>query len=250
MTSSAPLAAIDRRELFPDGRRRADEEAGAVPGDAGAIGVAVGVRRRLLRARQGRVFAVLAAKPVQVHARGEALGLGIGVGADHRDGEDRVRLGLETLAIVAVAVQPHDRDRVDRGEVVREGEADADLRREPAAIVARAEQPDRRQRRVRGHRRDRPEGVALGEAAIPEDQLLQALEEIVAAARLLQTPEREGGELVGARRAAEAEVDPAREQRLERLEALGDDERGVVRQHHAAGADRGCASSPPRSGRS
>src|SRR5215204_4869003 len=118
-----------------------------------------------------------------------------------------------------------------------EGEADADLRREPAAIVARPEQPDRRQRRVGGHRRDRPEGVALGEASIPEDQLLQALEEIVAAARLLQTSEREGGELVGAGRAPEAEVDPAREQRLERLEALGDDERRVVRQHHAAGAD-------------
>jgi len=71
--------------------------------------------------------------------------------------------------------------------------------------------------------------VALGEAPVPEDQLLQALEEIVAAARLLQAPEREGGELVGARRASEAEVDPAREQRLERLEALGDDERRVVR---------------------
>jgi hypothetical protein len=43
--------------------------------------------------RSASIFAVLAAKPAQVHARGEALGLGIGVGADRRDGEDRVRLG-------------------------------------------------------------------------------------------------------------------------------------------------------------
>ena len=42
---------------------------------------------------------------------------------------------------------------------------------------------------------------------------------------------------VGAGRAAEAEVDPAREQPGQDRERLGDLERAVVRQHHAAAAD-------------
>jgi hypothetical protein len=45
-----------------------------------------------------------------------------------------------------------------------------------------------------------------------------------------------GGERVGAGGAAEAEVDPARVERGERAELLGDHERRVVRQHHAARA--------------
>ena len=44
-------------------------------------------------------------------------------------------------------------------------------------------------------------------------------------------------QLVGARRAAEAEVDPARVQRRERAELLGDHERRVVREHDPARAD-------------
>ena len=46
-----------------------------------------------------------------------------------------------------------------------------------------------------------------------------------------------GGDLVGAGRAADPEVDAARVQRLEHPELLGDHERLVVRQHHAARAD-------------
>jgi hypothetical protein len=42
--------------------------------------------------------------------------------------------------------------------------------------------------------------------------------------------------LVRARRAADAQVDPARMQRLQHPELLGDDQRRMVGQHHAAGA--------------
>ena len=42
---------------------------------------------------------------------------------------------------------------------------------------------------------------------------------------------------VGARRAAEPEVDASRVQRLERAELLGDHDRRVVREHDPAGAD-------------
>ena len=49
--------------------------------------------------------------------------------------------------------------------------------------------------------------------------------------------ERIGGAAVGARRAAEPEIDAARRQRIEHAELLGDLERRIVRQHHAGAAD-------------
>jgi hypothetical protein len=49
--------------------------------------------------------------------------------------------------------------------------------------------------------------------------------------------QRQRGAHVGTRRATEAEVDPVGMQRLEHAEALGDRQRRVVGQHHAARAD-------------
>jgi hypothetical protein len=49
-----------------------------------------------------------------------------------------------------------------------------------------------------------------------------------------------------ARGAADAEVDPARVRRLQQRELLGDDERSVVGQHHAARADPDPPWRPPR----
>ena len=48
-------------------------------------------------------------------------------------------------------------------------------------------------------------------AALEQQQFLEALEEIVALARVLPGAQRVGGDLIGARRAAEAEIDAARE---------------------------------------
>ena len=50
-------------------------------------------------------------------------------------------------------------------------------------------------------------------------------------------PQRACGYLIGSRGAPEREIDSPRKERLERAELLGDDERRVVRQHDAAGAD-------------
>ena len=50
-------------------------------------------------------------------------------------------------------------------------------------------------------------------------------------------PQRHPGPLVGPRRAAEPEVDPARVQRRQRPELLGDHQRRVVGQHDPAGAE-------------
>ena len=72
---------------------------------------------------------------------------------------------------------------------------------------------------------------------LERQQLLEAVEEIVAGGIVLPPPQRVGGHRVGARRAAETEIDAAGKQPFQHLEALGDLERRVVRQHHAAGAD-------------
>jgi hypothetical protein len=49
--------------------------------------------------------------------------------------------------------------------------------------------------------------------------------------------QRSGGQLVGAGRASDAEVDAPRVQRFEHAELLGDHERGMVREHDSAGAE-------------
>ena len=74
-------------------------------------------------------------------------------------------------------------------------------------------------------------------AALEQQQFLEAFEEIVALARILAGAQRIGRDLIGARRAAETEIDAARKQRLQHLESLGDHQRRVVWQHHAARAD-------------
>ena len=52
-----------------------------------------------------------------------------------------------------------------------------------------------------------------------------------------RAPECMRGGRIGSRRAPETEIDPPWKQRLERAELLGHDERCVIGQHDAAGAD-------------
>ena len=122
--------------------------------------------------------------------------------------------------------------------MMRERKAHADLRGEFRTIVAGAEQPDRRQRRIVGHRHHLVVGMAGRKiAGLPQRQFMQPLEKIVALAAVEPAAQRIRGGAVGAGRAAEPEIDPAGKQRLQHLEALGDHQRRMVRQHHAAGAD-------------
>ena len=122
--------------------------------------------------------------------------------------------------------------------MMRERKTHADLRGEFRTVVAGAEQPDRRQRRVVGHRHHIVVGMAGRKiAGLPQRQFVQPLEKIIALAAVEPAAQRVRGGAVGARRAAEAEIDPAGKQRLQHLEALGHHQRRMVRQHHAAGAD-------------
>ena len=75
-------------------------------------------------------------------------------------------------------------------------------------------------------------GCASAEVALQLDDVLR---KGVGAGRV--AAERVHRQLVGARRPAEAEVDAAGVQRLERAELLGDHDRRVIRQHDPARAD-------------
>ena len=97
--------------------------------------------------------------------------------------------------------------------------------------MAGAEQPDRHLRIGTRRRHDLPR---LGRAE-QRLQLHHIVRKIIAAAFEIAA-ERLGGAHVGAGRAAEAEIDPSRIERLERAELLGDHQRRMVGQHDAAGA--------------
>ena len=118
------------------------------------------------------------------------------------------------------------------GEEIGEGVRQAEVRRELRAVVGAAEDPDLgrvRPERMRGdavvraERRSTPAGRApIGKSSAR-----------LAGVRI----ERARGAHVAARRAADAEVDAARRERLQHAELLGDLQRAVVRQHDAGAAD-------------
>ncbi len=160
-------------------------------------------------------------------------------------------VGPRRRRLEPLAIAQHRGDRVVIGEMMREGKPGADHGGELRAVAARAEQPDRRQRDVLRHGAHVAERMAFRKGvALEQQQLLEALQEIVVVAGILAPPQRVGGHGIGAGRAADAEIDAAGKQRLQHLEALGDHQRRMVGQHDAAGADADAPRSPPRSGRS
>ena len=88
-----------------------------------------------------------------------------------------------------------------------------------------------------GHGGDLPVRVALGEVPSKKPSISPSCAGKSSADRASARRRRAArGQLVGAGRPADAEVDAAGVQRLEHPELLGDHERGVVGQHHAARA--------------
>jgi hypothetical protein len=121
-----------------------------------------------------------------------------------------------------------------RVDEMREREADAELRGEQPAEFARAEHPQLRagvDLRLQQH--------ALGDVigrqrtVHQSDQIGDLLRENVAAV-VVAGSDCLCGAHIAARRTANAEVDAVWKQRFEHHELLGDLERAVVRQHHAA----------------
>ena len=118
---------------------------------------------------------------------------------------------------------------------MREREPPPDAR-QLRTIAAGAEQPNRRKLHILRHGAHSAKRVAFGEGAVFEQQqLLKALQKIVIAPSVLASPQRIGGDGVGAWGAAQPKVDAPREECFQHLEPFGHHERRVVRQHHAAG---------------
>ena len=136
------------------------------------------------------------------------------------------RRGLEPLAI-----EVQRRVELKRGEMRSESEWQAEMRGKAGAEQAGAEDPQ--VHRGAGARRRHDRHRLAGKARLQFDDVLRkALGGFHQVA-----PQRLGDALVGARRAAEAKVDAAGKQRVERAELLGDDQRIVVGQHDAPRAD-------------
>ena len=143
-----------------------------------------------------------------------------------RDDRTRRRQPLGWLEQAAVELQ-RGLGEV-RVEVVGEHERQAELRGDPGAAVGRSEHPQLGHRVLAGDR---------AHAAVAAPQMAAQLLELLLEELGRGAAQRQRRADVRARRAAEAEIDPVGMQRLEHPEALGDRQRRVVGQHHAARAD-------------
>ena len=100
------------------------------------------------------------------------------------------------------------------------------------AVVARAEHPHRGLVATTGHRGD------LRVGAVEEhEEVAQLLRELVDREACRAAAQRRGRHRIGAGCPPDSEIDAPGMQRLEHPELLGDDERRVVREHHAARTD-------------
>ena len=91
--------------------------------------------------------------------------------------------------------------------------------------------------RIDRYRPDRAKGVIGGEGLVVEGQQLgEQLGVVVGSHRLGGATHGECGDGVGAGGASQSQVDPSRVKRFQQPERLGDLQRSVVRQHHAAGS--------------
>ena len=115
-----------------------------------------------------------------------------------------------------------------RGEGVRQAQAGGQLRPEQA----RPQDPDLQFHAGTGHR-------LHGLAGLHRFEIRQQLDHVGRefVGRGVVAPQRARGGLVGARRAAEPQVDAPRMQGAQRAELLGHLQRRMVGQHHAARAD-------------
>ena len=120
------------------------------------------------------------------------------------------------------------------GETVRPTELGGDV----SAVVRGTEQPELRHRRAGWRGADFAVLVVgrevVGQPAVEVEQLLGEMVDAQGAGAVDQGA---GGASVGARRAADSEIDPTRELGGHGAEVLGHLERAVVGQHDPAGAD-------------
>ncbi len=176
----------------------------------------------------------------------EEIGLLLRGRADNADGDGRfgrlTAVVREAAGLEVASVELDGLARAPGRKEVRKGIGQAFRGGGHRRPHAGAEQPDIG--RTRGRRRDRDvaKGVVrvLGRKAHRVEVGLK-LGELLRKVVGLRTPARaaqgKGLQLTAAGRAPDTEIDAVGEHGMQRTEDLGDLERGVVWQHHAAGAD-------------
>jgi len=164
--------------------------------------------------------------------RGKQFGLLARVGGEGIERCGSVRLGelLRWLELAAIEIERLI-ERVGR-EMARKGVWQAEHRRELRAEQARSQYPQRHIHSFTRHRAN-AEAVVAREKGLQFEDILRKLPFVAGKV----ATQRMGNPLVRPRRAAEAEIDAARKQRLQRPELLGDHHRRMVGQHDAARAD-------------
>ena len=188
--------------------------------------------------RHQRVADALLEADAPVLARGELpprLLLGVRRQRPHAD--RRLRHGVRGARPVPVAIERQRLlDAAAVGEEIRERVGEPEVRGELRAVVRASQHPQLRVRCARRQRAERAErmGRRQRRAGDPRPEVVHLLREVGGGVRV--RIERERGQAVRARRAPHAEVDPARRDRLEHAELLGDLEGRVVREHHAGAA--------------
>ena len=222
----------ERVKSGADGVGRADERAAEHALDLLTLVRLPVVLDRVDRRRQKRPLTPEDAVDERaLRGREQAAGRLFILGDDHVGREHHVRLGElrgrpERLAVDLE--RGHERGgREVRRERVRQPERGGELRAEET----RAEDPQRHVRARAGNGLDVLVGRGIAEQRL---QLLDVGRERVGAREV--AAQRAHRRLVGAWRAPEPEVDAAGIERVERAELLGDHERRVVGEHHAARA--------------
>ena len=121
-----------------------------------------------------------------------------------------------------------------RAEVVGEGEGEAEQAGQLGAEGGRSEQPGLGEVAPPGDR------GRMGGRPVAVHQVVDQLDHVVGKGVRPLSPvpaQGAGGGRIGARGAAQAEIDPPRVEGLEGGELFGDDQRGVIGQHHPTGPD-------------
>ncbi|GAB1363241.1 hypothetical protein MASR1M32_24770 [Rhodobacter sp.] len=184
--------------------------------------------------RRRREAAVIAQDAAEALLRGgeKPLRFGLGRGADGMDPDGGIGLREVFRRLEAAAVEVQRLVQIVRGEMAGEGIGQAQFGRQHGAEIRRSQHPELDLGPRGGPGADIARLVIRGE---PVHQLLHVLGEVVGAVG--RGADRAQGRLIGAGRAAKAEVDPPGEQARQRAELFGDDIGRVVRQHDAARAD-------------
>ena len=225
------------QQLRLDLNRVAQNRAGAVVVDPLLLRRGISIGLCFLDRRHWAVISLIGAQPLQVACLGNAFGVGLGVRADDEDTDiaDRFRNAGRRLEFLEICL--HDPFAADGIDEMGEGEREAEMRRVGAAVVARPQQPDWRDVLDLRARLDLSERM-IGRGRVGEKpaQVLNHIREILGA-DLRPVGERPRCRKIAARRAADAEIDPAREQSFEQAEIFRDLVGAVVRQHDSAGPD-------------